>query len=58
MEADLPVIPVLLPGVSEIPEGLKFLRQLTQVRFNENLDERTPYDELEWGITGDREARL
>ncbi len=33
VEADIPVIPVLLPGVETIPEHLSFLKQLNWVRF-------------------------
>lgn len=51
VEADIPVIPVLLPGVDTIPEPLIFLKQLNWVRFNTEMDNNA-LDNLEWGITG------
>ncbi|WP_293366642.1 GUN4 domain-containing protein [Microcoleus sp. CAWBG50] len=51
VEADIPVIPVLLPGVETIPEPLIFLKQLNWVRFNTEMDDNA-LDNLEWGITG------
>ena len=50
VEHELPVIPVLLPGAS-MPEGLKFLKQLTWVSFEKNLEEKEAMDRLRWGIT-------
>ena len=35
VERGLPVIPVLLPGVDELPQDLLFLRELNWVRFEE-----------------------
>lgn len=52
VEADIPVIPVLLPGVDEIPEHLSFLKQLNWVRFANGIDDTEALDNLEWGITG------
>lgn len=51
VEADIPVIPVLLPGVETIPEHLSFLKQLNWVRFA-NEDDAEALNNLEWGITG------
>ncbi|NMG06043.1 TIR domain-containing protein [Brasilonema sp. UFV-L1] len=52
-EIDVPVIPVLLPGVTTLPEKLLFLRELNSVYFTKNLEEDTQaLDALEWGITG------
>jgi hypothetical protein len=51
VEANLPVIPVLLPGVDKIPNDLLFLKELHWVKFN-GSDEREAIDNLEWGITG------
>ncbi len=57
-EADIPVIPVLLPGVTEIPQKLLFLREINLVCFTKNIEEDTQaLDELEWGITGKRPSR-
>lgn len=50
IEHELPVIPVLLPGAS-MPEGLKFLKQLTWVSFEKNLEEKEAMNRLRWGIT-------
>jgi TIR domain len=53
IDSELPVIPVLLPGVSEIPTDMLFLRQLNWVTFSQAVDE-SAMDQLEWGITGKR----
>lgn len=52
--AGLPVIPVLLPGVSNIPEDLIFLKELNWVHFSSGIDDAEALDNLEWGITGKR----
>jgi len=52
VEADIPVIPVLLTGVNNIPENLLFLKELNWVRFSQSIDEKEALDNLEWGITG------
>ncbi len=52
VEVDIPVIPVLLPGVNNIPENLLFLKELNWVRFSHSIDENVALDNLEWGITG------
>jgi len=49
---DIPVMPVLLAGVDQIPEELVFLCQLTHVKFNASPDEPENIDHLCWGITG------
>ncbi len=54
VEADIPVIPVLLPGVEQIPPELPFLKELNWVSFGEKIDEAEALDKLEWGITGKR----
>ncbi|MFN6487945.1 MULTISPECIES: TIR domain-containing protein, partial [unclassified Nostoc] len=45
---DLPLIPVLLPGVTEIPNDprLLFLKELNWVRFVDNVDEKEPLERL------------
>ena len=48
----LPVIPVLLPGVSDVPSELVLLRQLNHVRFVRSVHEEEPLWRLHWGITG------
>ena len=46
----IPVIPVLLPGVTKIPERLPFLMEFHAVSFNGENDFRA-FGQLEWGIT-------
>ena len=46
----IPVIPVLLPGVDNIPGDLLFLQELNWVKF-EQIDDPTAFYRLEWGIT-------
>jgi DNA-directed RNA polymerase subunit RPC12/RpoP len=60
VEKEIPVIPVLLPGVTEIPENLLFLREFMAVRF-EDIDDEQAYNRLQWGVTStkpDSETRL
>ncbi len=47
---DIPVIPVLLPGVNKIPDNLVFLQELNWVNF-ENIDDTKAFYNLQWGIT-------
>lgn len=49
---ELPVVPVLLPGVPEPPPELMVLRQLNYVRFEHSVREHGPLQRLCWGITG------
>ncbi|HKI16551.1 MAG TPA: toll/interleukin-1 receptor domain-containing protein, partial [Isosphaeraceae bacterium] len=49
-EENIPVIPVLLPGIAAIPEELMFLRSLNRVRFVKKVSEPDPLDRLVWGI--------
>lgn len=51
VEHGTPVIPTLLPSVSEPPATLLFLRQLSMVRFKNGLGDTDALDSLEWGIT-------
>lgn len=51
VDEDIPVIPVLLPGVDNIPGNLLFLQQFSWISC-ESIDE-IAY-KLEWGITGVR----
>ena len=52
VEANIPVIPVLLPGVDKLPTHLLFLSQLNWVRFTSGIDDVEALANLEWGITG------
>jgi WD40 repeat protein len=49
---EFPVIPVLLPGVEEIPKELEFLRQFDHVSFSNGMDDEQALDQLVWGIKG------
>ncbi|MFI7597398.1 TIR domain-containing protein [Actinoplanes sp. NPDC049681] len=52
LENGMPVIPVLLPGVKEVPEDLVFLRGHHRVEFTASVREEAGLDRLVWGITG------
>lgn len=52
VETNLPVIPVLLPGVDNIPENMRFLKELKWVRFHNRIDDPEALRDLVWGITG------
>ena len=47
------VIPVLLPGLDEVPEDLLFLQQLRWINFK-NVEDSDSLGLLMWGITGER----
>jgi hypothetical protein len=52
VEHDIPLIPVLLPGASSIPDDLIFLRELNFVKFTDDVTEKDSISKLVWGITG------
>ncbi|MBW4632679.1 MAG: GUN4 domain-containing protein [Iphinoe sp. HA4291-MV1] len=52
VKKNISVIPVLLPGVSHLPEYLLFLEQFRWVSFSEEIDDENALYLLEWGITG------
>jgi len=52
----MPVIPVLLPGVTKSPSLPPFLERFTWVDLREGLTE-TGLDRIEWGITGVKPRR-
>ena len=54
---EIPVIPILLPGVSKLPSNLTFLRELNWVKFKEKIEDTEALDNLEWGITGKKPQR-
>lgn len=58
VNANIPVIPVLLPGVNRIPNDLSFLQNLNWVNFSNGIDDDQALDKLEWGITQQRPAVL
>ena len=51
VKRDIPVIPVLLPGIDEIPEPFLFLKELNFVKFEGSLEDSKSLNKLEWGIT-------
>jgi tetratricopeptide (TPR) repeat protein len=51
VEKGISIIPVLLPGVTELPEELPFLQGLQQVQFKKRIDEVEALNNLVWGIT-------
>ncbi|MFW9917815.1 MAG: TIR domain-containing protein [Candidatus Thorarchaeota archaeon] len=53
VERGIPVIPVLLPGVTRIPDDLLFLKELNWVCFK-TVDDPEAIKKLYWGITGER----
>jgi len=50
VDAGIPVIPVLLPGVEGIPDHLLFLQELNYVKFENGIDDCAALDKLESGI--------
>jgi hypothetical protein len=52
IDRNIPVIPVLLPSLAEIPEDLPFMRQLSHVKFSETVQDEEALQRLAWGITG------
>ena len=46
------VIPILLPGVTEIPDDLPFLKNFDKVSFYEGINNEDAMDELEFLLTG------
>lgn len=58
IERDIPVIPVLLPGVKTLPADLAFLKELNAVAFKSRIDEEEALDLFVWGITGEPPLHL
>jgi hypothetical protein len=52
----IPLIPVLLPGVAQVPVELVFMQGLHHVKFERTVFEKEALDNLEWGIEGVRPA--
>jgi len=48
----IPVIPVLLPGVCQVPDALPLLAEFNSVRFVQSASENDNVERLVWGITG------
>jgi molecular chaperone DnaK (HSP70) len=58
VEKNIPVIPVLLPGVSEVPKHLVFLRRFQWVSFSQTIDDQKALNSFVWGITGEKSPLL
>ena len=54
VKRDIPVIPVLLPGVTAIPESLLFLSEFHAVSFQNGIEDERALFRMEWGITGQK----
>jgi WD40 repeat protein len=54
VDEGIPIIPVLAPGVGDLPGNLIFLRQLNWVRFRNSANDAQALNRLIWGITGSR----
>ncbi len=54
---DIPIIPVLLPEVEEIPEALIFLQEFHAVSFQDSIEDEKALFSLEWGITRRKPTR-
>jgi hypothetical protein len=50
VEKGIPLIPILLPGVTKLPEKLVFLKEYTWVNFS-SIDDVQALKNLVWGIT-------
>ncbi len=51
VEKGIPLIPILLPGVTQLPEKLVFLKEYTWVDFSKSIDDVQALNKLVWGIT-------
>ncbi|ARV61587.1 hypothetical protein BZZ01_25810 [Nostocales cyanobacterium HT-58-2] len=56
VEKGIPLIPVLLPGVTQFPENLVFLKEYTRVDFSKNIDDIQALNNLVWGITATKSS--
>ncbi|PSR17347.1 hypothetical protein C8255_13040 [filamentous cyanobacterium CCP3] len=54
---DIPIIPVLLPGVEDVPPELIFLQEFHAVLFQDGIEDENALFSLEWGITGQKPTR-
>ncbi len=52
VESQIPVIPVLLPGVHKIPDDLVFLNEINYVKFPDDIKDQNTINKIIWGITG------
>ncbi len=57
VDRNIPVIPVLLPGVEKIPKDFLFLSEFNWVKFKNDVDDEEALDNLIWGITGNHPNR-
>ncbi|QSJ16488.1 GUN4 domain-containing protein [Nostoc sp. UHCC 0702] len=57
VKRNIPVIPVLLPGVEQLPENLIFLQEFRWICFSESISDEHALSLLEWGITAGKKPR-
>lgn len=57
VDRNIPVIPVLLPSVKNMPDDLLFLNEFNFVKFTKGIGDSTAFDKLEWAITGENPKR-
>jgi uncharacterized protein YbcV (DUF1398 family) len=48
----IPVIPVLLPGVKNLPKDMMFLCEINYVQFLDDIKDQNTINKIVWGITG------
>jgi hypothetical protein len=51
VESQIPVIPILLPGVQVIPDNLNFLNEINYVKFPDDIRDQSTINKIIWGIT-------
>jgi hypothetical protein len=52
VKSRIPVIPVLLPGVRNLPKDMVFLREINYVQFLDDIKDQNTINKIVWGITG------
>jgi len=57
VQREIPVIPVLLPGVHDLHDAPVFLREFQTVAFKGDVTELLPLDNLIWAITGEHPSK-
>lgn len=58
VDNSVPVIPILLPGVSRIPASIPFLAEWNWVKFGGDSDDSKAIFRLAWGITGKKPSEF
>ncbi len=52
VDRGIPLIPVLLPGVEDMPPDASFLSQFQRLKIDDPTDTSRPVNQLLWGVTG------